>query len=65
VSQEYISKDDGCAAFAAKMRCALGPENSFQLNRLAFEDYDFAQDVIRLNDLADTSEEFGEMFRPF
>jgi hypothetical protein len=31
----------------------------------AFEVYDFAQDVIRLKELADTSDDFAELFRSF
>ena len=56
--------DDDCKAFAAKIRSALGPGSTFELKRLAFEVYDFVQDIIRLKELAETSEEFGELFRP-
>ena len=64
VSQESTAHDDDdCKAFAAKMSRALGPGSSFELKRLAFEVYDFVQDIIRLKDLAETPEDFGEMFR--
>ena len=50
-------ENDDCAAFAAKMRSAVGPGSSFELKRLAFEVYDFAQDV-RRNSLEGTGRYF-------
>ena len=52
-------------AFAAKMGSELGPGKSFHLKRLAFEVYDFAQDAIRLKELAGTPDEFADLFGPF
>ena len=57
--------DDDCKTFAAKVGSALGPGNSFQMKRSAYETYDFAQDVIRLKDLSGTPDEFADLFRPF
>jgi hypothetical protein len=65
VSQERTAHDDDSEAFAAKIGSALGSGNSFQMKRLAFEVYDFAQDMIRLKALAGTSKKFAELFRPF
>jgi hypothetical protein len=50
--------------FAAKIGNALGPGNSFQIKRSACEFYDFAQDLIRLKELA-TCDEFAVLCRPF
>jgi hypothetical protein len=35
------------------------------MKRSAYEIYDFAQDAISLKELADTSDEFADLFRPF
>jgi hypothetical protein len=63
MSPESTAQDEP-EAFAAKMRSALGPGKSFQMKRLAFEVYDFAQDVIRLKALAGTPTMFSELVRP-
>jgi hypothetical protein len=55
--------DVDCKTFAAKIASALGPGNSFQMNRSAYEIFDFAQDAIRLKELSDTSDECAELFR--
>ena len=64
VSPGITAHDDDCKTFAAKVGSALGPGNSFQMKRSAYETYDFAQDVIRLKDLSGTPDEFADLFRP-
>ena len=65
VSPGITAHGDDCKTFAAKIGTALGPGNSFQIKRSAYEFYDFAQDLTRLKDLAGTPEEFAVLCRPF
>jgi hypothetical protein len=64
VSPGITAHGDDYKTFAAKIGNALGPGNSFQIKRSACEIYDFAQDLIRLKELA-TCDEFAVLFRPF
>jgi hypothetical protein len=48
-----------------KWGSALGLGMSFHMKRSAFEVYDFAQDAIRLKELAGTPDEFADLFGPF